>query len=54
MKSITQKEFDEILFRLAREYGVDYVLLIPGVYELVSEYLNNAVLEQWRYYEPKG
>jgi hypothetical protein len=45
---ITSTEFEEILLRLAREEGVDLVMSIPGVYELVAEYLNNDVLDQWR------
>jgi hypothetical protein len=45
---LTQERFDELVFELAREDGVDAVLTIPGVWEEVSEYYNNAALDRWQ------
>ena len=45
IKDITNEQFDEKLFELAREAGVDYILGLPGVYEIVSEEMNNEVLD---------
>jgi hypothetical protein len=42
----TNEEFDEAVRDLAEEDGVQAVLLIPGVWELVSEYYNNEALDK--------
>ena len=47
-KKITDEEFDTALFDYVREEFDDNpanLLLIPGVYEIVAEHLNNEVLE---------
>ena len=44
---MTQDEFDETVRELAREDGVGSLLSIPGVWEHVSEFYNNAALERW-------
>lgn len=47
-KKISQEEFDLALFEYVREaYDKNpaWMLEIPGVYEIVSEYLNNEVIE---------
>jgi hypothetical protein len=44
---ITQDEFKSLIEDVANEMGIAQVLAIPGVYEIVSEYLNNAALELW-------
>lgn len=43
---INQERFDDTVFDLAREDGTDFVLMIPGVWESVSEYYNNAAIER--------
>ena len=43
---MTQEEFDEILFEIALE-NAGSLMTIPGVYEAVSEYYNDDVLEKW-------
>ena len=42
---VTSEMFDEKLAELLDEMGAGAILQIPGVYECVSEYLNNEVLE---------
>lgn len=44
---MTQEEFDKLLEELVYEDGASVLLSIPGVYECVSEYYNNKVLERW-------
>ena len=48
MKEITNEQFDAILTSICEAEGGVSIMLIPGVYEVVSEYFNNDVLEQWR------
>jgi hypothetical protein len=45
-KQITDDEFDSILRERVRDAG-SFILRIPGVYEILSEYYNNEVLEIW-------
>ena len=40
----TDEMFDNKLRRIAARLGAEYLLGIPGVYELVREDLNNEVL----------
>ncbi len=44
--AMTQEEFDDILQKLVKDKAAQ-LLSIPGVYEVVSEYYNNDVLEIW-------
>ena len=45
---MTHEEYDEILCELMDEEKKPCRLLaIPGVYEEVSEYYNNSILEVW-------
>lgn len=47
---MTNEEFDEILSDLVYEYLTDdhyAFMLIPGVYECMSEHFNNEVLDRW-------
>ena len=49
MKQPTQEEFDLALFDLVREMYDNNpadILTVPGVYEIMAEYLNNEVLER--------
>lgn len=48
---MTQEDFDTILNRLVTECQEE-LILIPGVYEVVSEYFNNAVLAMWALENP--
>jgi len=43
---MTDEDFDEILKRIMNEEGAN-MLSIPGVYELVSEYYNNDIIDEW-------
>lgn len=43
---VTQERFDEELSRIVQHEGCRGTLLsVPGVYEVVSEHFNNAVLK---------
>ena len=45
-KEITDDIFDAKLLELAETLGVEHLIFsVPGVYEAVSEYLNNDVLD---------
>ena len=44
---MTQQEFDDILAEIMDEGIASNLLTIPGIYEIVAEYYNNAVLEKW-------
>jgi hypothetical protein len=46
MVLMTDGDFDEILKRIMNEEGAN-MLSIPGVYELVSEYYNNDIIDEW-------
>ncbi|KKL56518.1 hypothetical protein LCGC14_2244640 [marine sediment metagenome] len=48
--NITTTQFDAILLDLAQKDGADTLLAIPGVYELVAEEYNNAVIETFEAY----
>jgi len=47
MREMTSDEFDEILIRLVDEHSASNLLTIPGVYEIVAEYMNNDVIQVW-------
>jgi DNA-directed RNA polymerase subunit RPC12/RpoP len=42
--TVTQEEFDEKLMLILKRYRGSSLIQIPGIYEIVSEYLNNDVL----------
>ena len=46
MVMMTDEDFNEILKRIMNEEGAN-MLSIPGVYELVSEYYNNDIIDEW-------
>jgi len=41
----SQENFIEAVMELARNDGVDHILMIPGVLEVVIEYYNNDAIE---------
>jgi hypothetical protein len=43
---MTDEEFDEILEQVVIK-NANQLLLVPGAYELFSEYFNNEVLSIW-------
>lgn len=47
IQDMTNQEFEEILMEIMNEGPASSLLTIPGVYECVSEYFNNEVLERW-------
>ena len=45
---MTTEEFDNILTEILQaEPHAGTVLHIPGIYEILAEYYNNAVLDEW-------
>ena len=44
---MTNDEFVDCVQEVASDCGTMYVLQIPGVWEIVSEYFNNAALDLW-------
>lgn len=42
---ITQKQFDDELISILSEMKASDLLSIPGIYEIVSEEFNNAVID---------
>ena len=46
---MTQKDFDNILQDICNTelFSASQWLSIPGIYEIMAEYFNNEVLEQW-------
>lgn len=46
---MTQEDFDTILVELLQaEPHAGVLLHIPGIYEIVAEEYNNAVLDEWK------
>ena len=45
--AMTTEDFNRILEDLIYRDGVGIILMVPGVYELLAEEYNNAVLELW-------
>ncbi len=45
---ISSDEFDEILIRIVDQEPGETLIQIPGVYEVLSEYYNNEVIDWWR------
>lgn len=43
---MTNGDFDRILTDIVKEEGGN-ILSVPGVYEVLSEYFNNEVLDRW-------
>ena len=47
-KTITTGEFDDILLNdILYKMQASQLITIPGIYEIVSEYFNNDVIEIW-------
>ena len=42
------EQFDEAVRALALEDGVEHLLSIPGVWECISEYYNNAAIDKMK------
>jgi hypothetical protein len=42
------EDFDKILSKIVDELPGSTLLTIPGIYEILSEYFNNDVLEEWK------
>jgi len=49
---MTDADFDSILEEILNEHTGSQLLLIPGVYECVSEHFNNEVLDRWEQENP--
>lgn len=45
--AMTTDNFDRLLLGLMEESSYRELLAIPGVYEAVSEYFNNDILQAW-------
>lgn len=50
---MTQEDFDRHLLRVLNSMTPVQILAIPGVYEVVSEELNNEVLDAWLVEQPE-
>ena len=46
MKTITTKDFDRLLAGII-DNDIFFLLSIPGVHQVLSEYYNDEVLEAW-------
>jgi hypothetical protein len=46
MRTITTKDFDRLLANLA-DNDIFFLLSIPGVYQILSEYYNDEVFAAW-------
>jgi len=44
---MTQEDFKKHLHRVLADQSANDMLLVPGVYEILAEHFNNAVLESW-------
>jgi hypothetical protein len=44
---MTQEEYDKILWSICMDEGINKILNLAGVYEIVSEEYNNDVLDRW-------
>jgi len=44
---MSTEDFDRNLRKCLRTRTAEQVLLIPGIYEVVSEHFNNEVLYRW-------
>ena len=44
---MTQEEFDEILMIIMDDTPAYFLVDIPGVYDLVSKYYKNEIIERW-------
>jgi len=44
---ITQEEFDRRLLKKVSEMSANEIFDLNGVYEIVSEYLNNEILDDF-------
>lgn len=43
-KIITQEQFNNTLIKMLEELSAASILDIPGIYEILSEYFNNEVI----------
>lgn len=46
ISDITQEMFNDMLLKVVDEEKPSSLILIPGVYECVSEYYNNEVIDR--------
>ena len=46
-EEITNEKFNEILKYYVNDTPIDELLSIPGIYEILSEYFNNVVLDDY-------
>ncbi len=44
---LTHEKFDLILLEIVGEQSSGQLLAIEGIYEILAEHFNNAVLEDW-------
>lgn len=46
---MTKDDFDRILYIRLKEETIQSIVNIPGVYQIVSKYFHNDILEMWEY-----
>lgn len=44
---ISTKNFDRILYEMVGDMSIEKILSYGDIYNVLSEELNNAILEQW-------
>jgi len=44
---MTNDDFDRILVGILEESHASELISIPGIYEVVSEFYNNEILDRW-------
>jgi len=44
---MTTEDFDTLLVQIMNEHTGEQIFAIPGIYEVVSEYFNDEVLDRW-------
>jgi len=45
---ILDEEFDKKLIALLKEEPIEYILQIPGVYEILAKHYNNTIIDEWK------
>lgn len=46
LNSVTPEQWDEVLFEILYDKGIDWMLTVSGVHEAVSEELNNSIIDR--------
>ena len=44
---MTQEDYDSILIEILKQKRASQLIVLPGIYEIVSEEFNNEILKIW-------